>query len=73
MVMLVLGLILAATGGAAAANLPRGPAMAAIAASAFVVLAFWGNRLLFGDWRPLHTSTNVAVLAVILVLLRLGQ
>jgi len=34
-----------------------------------VIVAFWGNRVLFGGIRPAHMVTNMVVLAIVVALL----
>jgi hypothetical protein len=72
-VLLIFGVALIASAVMTALDAPGGRLAAAIATSAFVLIAFWGNKLLFGDWRPLHTGTNVVVLAIVLWLLRMSS
>jgi len=46
---------------------------AAITLIIFVAHSFWGNYLLFGGIRLLHTGTNIIVASIILTLLWLGS
>ncbi len=60
------------TGLAAIRGVAWGGVAAAASLTLFVLLAFWGNYLLFGDLRLLHTGTNVVVAIIICALLWFG-
>jgi hypothetical protein len=70
--LIIMAALLLITGIATMRGVSWGSFVAAIVLIIFVVIAFWGNHLLFGDIRPLHTITNVIVAAIILALLRVG-
>jgi hypothetical protein len=61
------------TGGAVMNGVPWSDLGAAITLIIFVALSFWGNYLLFGGIRLLHTGTNIIVASIILTLLWLGS
>lgn len=68
-VMLALGLGAGAAGIVAALDVPWGREAAMLMTLIVVVVAFWGNRVLFGAIRPAHMVTNMVVLAIVVVLL----
>jgi len=70
--MLVLAALLLVAGSAAAINLRWGQRTAVIATLAFVAVGFWANYTLFGDLRLMHSGTNSAVGALVLLLLWAG-
>lgn len=51
---------------------PWGFPAALTALLVFVVGGFWGNNVVFGDMRPMHTITNVVVAAIALALIWFG-
>jgi hypothetical protein len=71
-VMVCVSVLLFIAGGAAIGNVVWGGYAAAIATLVAVVAAHWINHGLFGRMRWWKTATNVAVLAIILVLLWYG-
>lgn len=38
----------------------------------FVIGGFWGNKVVFGDYRPTHTGTNVILAAIVWIALVLN-
>jgi hypothetical protein len=38
----------------------------------FVLAGFWGNKVMFGDYRPKHTVTNTVIVGVIWILIWAG-
>jgi hypothetical protein len=72
-ILIIMAALLAITGIAAFRGAWWGNAAAAVALIIFVTVAFWGNYVLFGDIRPLHTGTNVVVGVIILALLWVGS
>ena len=46
---------------------------AAVAMLVFVAGGFWGNHAMFGDFRPVHTGSNIVIAVVALILLVIGH
>jgi hypothetical protein len=67
--MMAMALLLLATGTSAIGNAPWSRHAAAVVLIVLVAAAFWANYVLFGNMRPLHTVTNIAVAGIILALL----
>ncbi len=68
----VVSVALLITGTAVIVRCPGSVHAAAVAMLVFVAGGFWGNHAVFGDFRPVHTGSNVVIAAVALVLLLLG-
>jgi hypothetical protein len=71
--MMVLATLVLVAGVAALGNVPWGGFAAAMATIVVVAAAFPANYALFGDIRPLHTGTNLAVAAFIVALMWFGR
>ena len=65
--------LLLISGIAVLRRLPWGSSAAATSLIIFVTVAFWGNYVLFGDIRAIHTGTNVIVALIVLALLWIGS
>ena len=63
---------LLASGGAVLAQLPWSIHGATASLALFVAGGYWGNHAVFGDFRPTHTGSNVAIAVVALLLLWAG-
>ena len=70
--LIIMAVSLLITGIAAMMAMPWGGASAATATILFMTGGFWGNHILFGDVRPVHTGTNVILALVVLILLWFG-
>ena len=70
--MIAMAVILVVAGVAVISNVGWGQLAAVIAVTIFVVTGFWANQVLFGSVRPMHAGPNVAIGALILLLLRIG-
>ena len=71
--MIAMAVLLLVAGVAALGNMPWGVRAAALATIVVVAAAFPVNYALFGQMRPMHTITNIAVAAIILALLWFGH
>ena len=70
--LIIMAVSLLTTGIAAIKGVSWGGLAASITTILFAAGGFWGNYQLFGDVRPVHTSANVILAIVILVLLWVG-
>ena len=70
--LFIVSILLLLSGVLTLLRVPWGNLIGAISTLVFVVGGFWGNVVLFGDYRPKHTITNLILGCVIWLLLYKG-